>query len=88
MSSKLQNSLYKSINPVSNTLFHTSAMHSELEIEAKLSSAHSWYLKNRRRGHEGMLERFEKLQTVKALLHKNKDEYAKLMTSEMGKPLA
>ena len=81
-------SLYKSANPLNNKLFHTSSMTSEAEIEAKINKAHNWFQKTRRGGRHEMEERFEKLSNVHALLGQRLPEFAKLMTLEMGKPLA
>lgn len=45
-------------------------------------------MKNRRGGTNAVEERFEKLSNVQGLLEMRLPEYAKLMTEEMGKPLA
>lgn len=79
--------MYNSVNPVTNVPFHEAVMTSDDELEKKLRKAHEWFQKNRRRGQDGVDERFEKLGKVAALLRERVDEYAKLMTQEMGKPL-
>ena len=40
-------SLYKSINPVNNKLFHTAAMTTNVQLEAKIAKASEWFKKNR-----------------------------------------
>ena len=84
----IKQSLYKSINPLTNKLFHTSAMDTPAEIESKLAKAHEYFIKTRRLGQSAMEERFDKLSNVHALLEQRLPEYAELMTLEMGKPLA
>ena len=84
----LKQSIYKSVNPLNNKLFHTSAMTTPSELESKLAYAHSYFTKSRRLGQSAMEERFEKLSNVHALLEQRVPEYAELMTLEMGKPLA
>jgi acyl-CoA reductase-like NAD-dependent aldehyde dehydrogenase len=63
-------------------------MTSNAQLEAKIAKAQGWFVKNRFSGQEGMEERFEKLTNVHTLLGERLNEFAKLMTLEMGKPLA
>ena len=54
------------------------------EVEQILQSAHAAHLAWR---DTPMSERIERLRTLGALLRERKDEYGRLMTAEMGKPL-
>ena len=85
-------SIYKSINPLNNKLFHTQAMHSDAEVEQKIQKAHTWFLKNKTGRTwwwtNAVEDRFEKLSNVHGLMLTRLPEYAELMTKEMGKPLA
>lgn len=82
--------LYTSVNPVDNKQFSESAMTTDAELEVKLQKAHDLYNKDKRR-HDRfvvMEERFAKLKNVHKILHERQAEFAKLMTLELGKPLA
>ena len=80
-------SLYKTVSPMNNQVLHVHPMCSSAAIETKLQKAHLWHKNNRRRGDEGIKERLQILTKVNALLGQRLNEYAKLMTIEMGKPL-
>jgi len=80
--------LYRSVNPLNNVLFHEAQLTPDAEIEKKLERAHQWFRRNRHQGQEAVEERFDKLSNVHALLLQRLPEYAKMMTEEMGKPLA
>jgi succinate-semialdehyde dehydrogenase/glutarate-semialdehyde dehydrogenase len=86
MSTGKLKTLYKSINPLNNVLFHEAAMTSDAEVETKIARAFSWYQKTRHGGREAVELRFEKLSNVHALLEQRAPELAKVMTMEMGKP--
>lgn len=61
-------SIYRSVNPVTNTLFHEAQLTSDSEVDMKLERAYQWFMKNRHHGQEGVEQRFDKLTNVHALL--------------------
>ena len=61
-------SLYKSVNPLNNKLFHQAALHTDSEVDKKLQKAYQWYQNNRHSTKEDIEVRFEKLSNVHALL--------------------
>ena len=65
---KSLNTLFKSVNPLNNQVFHQAQMTSPKEIEDKIEKAWQWYEKTRHGGREVVEERYEKLSNVHALL--------------------
>ncbi len=74
-----------SINPTTNALLQTYQEHSDQDCERKLDAARSAFRAWRR---TRFAERAAFLTAAAALLRKRKEEYARLMALEMGKPLA
>ena len=81
-------SMYRSVNPVNNKLFHTAVMHTDAQLENKIANAYSCYIKNKHRGAKAIQERLDKLSNVHSILEKNRYQYAEIMAKEMGKPIA
>jgi succinate-semialdehyde dehydrogenase/glutarate-semialdehyde dehydrogenase len=74
-----------SINPTTNALLQTYQEHSDQECARKLDAAQNAFRTWRR---TRFAERAAVLNAAAALLRKRKEEYARLMALEMGKPLA
>ena len=75
----------KSINPATGETVETYDEHEDEEVDDRLSRAVSTFEEFR---DWPIAEREMKLAEVAALLRERTDEYAKLMTEEMGKPIA
>jgi succinate-semialdehyde dehydrogenase/glutarate-semialdehyde dehydrogenase len=73
-----------SINPATGKIIHEYKVHTPQEVSEKISRAHACFEKWRK---EPIETRAEALKKVAAVLTKNKDSYARLITDEMGKPL-
>ena len=75
---------FQSINPATNEVIATYQVHSEEEIKASIDKAHAafkdWRLTT-------MEHRAACLKRAAEILRDNKQEYALLMTREMGKPI-
>lgn len=77
--------LLQSINPHNNKLIKTYKEDSPKQIETKLNSAHQGYLLWKQ---SSLTERAALLKAVGKELLKQKDDLAKMMALEMGKPLS
>jgi len=73
-----------SVNPASGAVIQSYPIHSEAEVEAMISAAQECFLSWRK---TSFAERREALLRVSEVILKNKNEYAKLIALEMGKPL-
>src|SRR5881398_1479571 len=71
-----------SINPATGELTKRFEAHSDAEIEAALARAASAFEKHRR---SSFASRAAKLQRAAEILEKNSDQFARIITSEMGK---
>lgn len=74
-----------SINPTTGATIQVFDEISEADLEAKLAQAAETFLTYR---HTSFAQRAEWMQAAATVLETNKQAYAKLMTLEMGKPLA
>ncbi|MFN2455413.1 MAG: NAD-dependent succinate-semialdehyde dehydrogenase [Pyrinomonadaceae bacterium] len=72
------------INPATNETLKTFAPLSDAEIDAKLQRAEEAFQEQRR---TPVKVRAERMMRAAEILEANKQEYARLMTTEMGKPL-
>jgi len=75
----------KSVNPATGETVQTYDEHDEDQVEDRLSRAESTFEEF---GDWTVAERETKLAEVASLLRERTDEYAELMTREMGKPIA
>jgi succinate-semialdehyde dehydrogenase/glutarate-semialdehyde dehydrogenase len=75
----------KSTNPTTGETIETYDEHTETEIVQRLSTAEVAFESWRERS---IADRERKLATVATLLRERTEEYAELMTREMGKPIA
>ncbi len=75
---------FKSINPYNNTEIETHIGHTEAEVQKMLSNADTAYQKWRK---VPFSERSKLMKKAAEVLRKNTDEYAKMITLEMGKPI-
>ena len=73
------------VNPATGVALQTYSAFGEAEVDAALGKAHGAY-----RGWSGrpVGERTDLLRSVGKLLTERREEYAALITAEMGKPLA
>ena len=77
--------IYRSVNPINNTLVNEFACLTDQEIDVKLERAWNAFKRNKSDKNNS---NYARLAIVKDLLEKRVNEYASLMTLEMGKPLA
>ncbi|MGH8957289.1 MAG: NAD-dependent succinate-semialdehyde dehydrogenase [Acidimicrobiia bacterium] len=75
----------KSINPTNGEVVAEYPEHDESEVDARLEAAHQAFREWRR---VSFSERAEAMARAGEILEKRKDELAKLMAIEMGKPVA
>lgn len=75
------------MNPKNNKLHRTFEAITSSELETAIDLSYQRFRKKYSQGHAGLSRRFEKLSVLQAVLAKNKEEYAKLITQEMGKPI-
>lgn len=75
-------SKYQSINPYTNEVFASYENPSNQQIDEAINLAHTLYKKMR---HESTTDRAKILQNLADTLRDHKDEFAELMTKEMGK---
>ena len=75
-------SKYQSINPYTNEVFASYENPSDQQIDEAINLAHTLYKKMR---HESTTDRAKILQNLADTLRDHKDEFAELMTKEMGK---
>lgn len=73
-----------SINPATGGKLEEFSPLSETEIRAKLALAQEQYLQHRKTSYR---ERADKMHAVSEVLLRRKDEFARLITQEMGKPI-
>src|SRR5438045_9036346 len=73
-----------SINPATGELSKHFDAHSDAEIESALDCAVSAFEKHRR---SSFAERAAKLQRAAEILEKDRDQFARIITNEMGKLL-
>ena len=74
----------KSVNPATNELIKEYEQHSSKEVSQKIEDSHKYFLSWSKLS---VSDRTKKLLEVARLLEEHKKEFAKLMSSEMGKPL-
>ncbi len=74
----------ETINPATGQVIQSYQEMNSREVEAIIESTHIAFLEWR---NTSFTERSQKLKQAGALLEKNKQEYAQLITQEMGKPL-
>jgi succinate-semialdehyde dehydrogenase/glutarate-semialdehyde dehydrogenase len=74
----------ESVNPATEEVVGRHRVHTEAEVSAALRSAHDAFLRWR---HEPLPERARLLRALAAGLRERKDEFARLITTEMGKPI-
>jgi succinate-semialdehyde dehydrogenase/glutarate-semialdehyde dehydrogenase len=73
-----------SINPANGAVIQSYPVHSETQVEAMISASHACFMSWRR---SSFAERKAALLRVSEVISKNKNDYAKLIALEMGKPL-
>jgi succinate-semialdehyde dehydrogenase / glutarate-semialdehyde dehydrogenase len=73
-----------SVNPATGKTIREYTLHTPDDVQRMIAHAHRCYLSWRE---QPIAIRAEALQSVAAVLTKNKDAYARLVTEEMGKPL-
>ncbi|MDR7255124.1 succinate-semialdehyde dehydrogenase/glutarate-semialdehyde dehydrogenase [Nocardioides sp. BE266] len=73
------------VDPATGLALSTYDVHDEAAVDAALAAAHTAYLDWSQRP---VAERTDLLRSVGKLLTERRDDYAALITSEMGKPLA
>lgn len=76
---------FPSINPATNTTVRTYDAHTDAEVDARLQRAHKAAAIQKSRSFE---ERATRLHALADALESRSDEWAALMTREMGKPLS
>ncbi len=76
--------LFRSLNPATGELFGSYNLHDEAQIEAGLSK--SWFAWQQLRA-MGVSERADLLRALADRLEAHREDYARLMTLEMGKPI-
>lgn len=77
--------MIETINPATGKTIHQYTEMTESEVTAVIDATHLAFLKWRA---VDFKQRASCMQQLAKVLRKNKDEYAKLMANEMGKPLA
>lgn len=75
----------QTVNPVNNETVATFAEMTEVELERRLALGHSAFLEHR---NDSIVERAQGMRRAAAILVERKEEFARLMTLEMGKPYA
>jgi succinate-semialdehyde dehydrogenase/glutarate-semialdehyde dehydrogenase len=79
--------VFRSINPKNNRLFRTFEAISYKELDIKIEASYNRFRAKYSKGLEDLPRRFQKLGYVKQNLRENKENYASLITQEMGKPI-
>lgn len=74
-----------SIDPASGQTIATYARHTTQETQVRIGRAQEAFLRWRQ---TSFAQRSEKMRSLASLFKFNKEQYARLMTSEMGKPIA
>lgn len=77
----------RSINPKNNKLLKTYTVISDQDITNRISWCLNRFQFNKTFTVEELPERQYKLNKLRKVLEKHKEEYAKLITDEMGKPI-
>ena len=80
--------IFRSVNPKNNKLMRTFETISGLELERKIDRAYQRFRYKYSFGMEGLPRRFQKLGYLRELLEERKDEFATMVTKEMGKPIS
>jgi len=78
---------FKSINPKNNKLYRTFEAITHKELDETIKRSYNRFRYKYAQGHTRLDRRFEKMGYLKQILTENRDEYAALMTQEMGKPI-
>lgn len=75
----------QSINPATGSVIETFTAHTRSEAEEVIHSAHKAFNQWK---NESINDRVQVIQKIGQTLNKNKEELAKMMTEQMGKPIA
>lgn len=78
---------FRSINPKNNKLHRTFEAISNSDLEKALDRSYQRFRYKYSQGHTRLSRRFEKIGYLQTILAENKQEYAGLITQEMGKPI-
>ena len=76
--------MIQSVNPSTGELIQSYKFHDDAQLDAKIAETHEAFLQWRS---VSMEERSERMKRIARILLDRKDEYAALMTAEMGKTL-
>ena len=80
--------IFKSINPVNGRIYRTFETIANNQLDKCVESSYARFRHKYHIGVHAKLERrFEKMTKLSQILHENRQEYANLITLEMGKPI-